>query len=86
MIYCFMLLPSFAVPIIIFPSLPFIDRISYVARSSRNKRTNKQQPGLEVKNFDFYLKLKIKPNDWQATNHCALFGFETVLKFYNLEA
>ena len=42
---------------------------------------------------EFIFKLKIKRNDWlfadrgpQALNHCALFEFETVLKFYNREA
>ena len=41
--------------------------------------------------LEFILKLKIKRNNWlladtcpQAANHCALFEFETVLKFYNL--
>ena len=49
--------------------------------------------GLKVIKLEFILKLKLKHNDWllvdtclQATNHCALFEFETVLKFYNLEA
>ena len=49
--------------------------------------------GLEVIKLEFILKLKIKCNDWllvdtcpQATNRYAFFEFETVLKFYNLEA
>ena len=48
---------------------------------------------LEVIKLEFILKLKIKRNDWllvdtcpQATNRYAFFEFETVLKFYNLEA
>ena len=47
----------------------------------------------EVIKFEFVLNLKIKPNDWlladtcsQAASHCALFEFETVLKFFNLGA
>ena len=49
--------------------------------------------GLEVIKLEFILKRKIKCNDLlladtcpQVANHCALFVFETVLKFYNLEA
>ena len=50
--------------------------------------------GLEVMKLEFNLKLKIKCNDWlladtcpQAANRCRLyFEFETVLKFYNLNA
>ena len=48
---------------------------------------------LEVIKLEYNLKLKIKRNDWlladtcpQAANPCALFEFETELKFYNLEA
>ena len=51
------------------------------------------KPGLEVIQLEFILRLKIKHNDWlladtcpQVANHSALFGSETVLKFYNLEA
>ena len=50
-------------------------------------------PLFEVIKLEFILKLKIKRSDWlladtcpQATNHCTLFEFEIVLKFYNLEA
>ena len=50
--------------------------------------------GLEVIKLELILKLKIKRNDWlladtclQAANLCRLyFEFETVLKFYNLNA
>ena len=49
--------------------------------------------GLEVIKLELILKLKIKCNNWlltdtcpQAANHCALFEFEIVLKFHNLEA
>ena len=50
----------------------------------------KTRAGLEVIKLESILKLKIKRNDWlladtcpQAANHCALFEFETVLKFNN---
>ena len=49
--------------------------------------------GLDVIKHEFVLKLKIKCNGWlladtcpQAADHCALFEFEAVLKFYNLES
>ena len=56
------------------------------------------QPGLEVIKFDFILKLKINCNDRLLADTCLqtrvrkqpiivhYFEFETVLKFYNLEA
>ena len=49
-------------------------------------------PALEVIKVEFILKLKIKRNHWladtclQAAKHCAYFEFETVIKFFNLEA
>ena len=53
----------------------------------------RSKPGLEVIKLEFILKLKPKHNDWllanmspQAANHCALYEFETLLNFYNLEA
>ena len=48
------------------------------------------RPGLEVIKLEFILKLKIKRNDWLLVDMCAIivlyFEFETVLKFYYLEA
>ena len=51
------------------------------------------EPGLEVIKLEFILKLKIKRNDWLLSDTCPqqpivmlYFEFETVLKFYNLEA
>ena len=44
-------------------------------------------PGLEVIKLEFILKLKIKSNDWLLAANIELnFGFETLLKFYNLGA
>ena len=49
--------------------------------------------GLEIIKLEFILKLKIKRNDWlladtrpQQPINALYFEFETVLKFYNLEA
>ena len=43
----------------------------------------KDRPGLEVIKLEFILKLKIKRNQPMIALY---FEFETVLKFYNLEA
>ena len=50
-------------------------------------------PGLEVIKLEFILRLKIKNNDWLFATRVRkqsiiplYFEFETVLKFYNLEA
>ena len=44
-------------------------------------------PFPEVIKLKYSLKLKIKPIDTcpKVASHCALFGFEIELKFYNLE-
>ena len=42
--------------------------------------------GLEDINLEFIRKLKIKHNDWLQPTIVLYFKFETVLKFYNLEA
>ena len=50
-------------------------------------------PGLEVIKLDFNLKLKMMRNDWLLAERvrkqpivALYFEFESVLKFYNLEA
>ena len=55
--------------------------------------SNNPYPGLEVIKLEFILKLKIKRNDCLLADTCRkqpiivlYFEFETVRKFYNLEA
>ena len=46
-------------------------------------------PGLEVIKLELILRLKIKRNDWLLAEQPLIalyFDFETVLKFYNIEA
>ena len=74
--------------------LTLMSMINFVlSRVEHEKSFITSGPGLQVINFEYSLRLKIKCNDWlpadtcpQAANHCAFFAFENELKFYNLEA